>query len=316
MQWRVLISSYHMQQALPQYEKLLVENNVEVLFSPNNSQYLIESEMLAIVDDTIDGIICSDDHITRRVMEKAKKLKVISKWGTGIDSIDQIAAKEFGIRICNSPGAFSHSVSDMVICYILCFARQPYQTDQSVRQEKWTKFSGRSLESLTLGIIGVGNIGQTLALKAKALGMRVLGNDIKKIEEQFIQKMGIRMVDLTTLLQNSDVVSVNCDYNSTSHHLLGQRELALMKPTAILINTARGPVIHQEELIKVLQSNSIAGAALDVFEEEPLPHPSELRQLDNVLLAPHNSYNTRESSEFVHKNTLTNLINCLKESGA
>ena len=311
--WRILISSSHMRSVLDRYRPILDKERIDVILPKALSQYLTEVEMLESVDENLDGIICSDDRITRTVMEKAKHLKAISKWGVGLDSVDRIAAKELGIQVLNSPGAFNQSVSEMVIAYILWFARRPHHLHQSMKQGEWIKWTGRSLQSMSLGIIGIGNIGKTLTRHARGFGMTVLGNDIVEIDSTFIRETGIRMVDLESLLKESDVVSLNCDRNPSSEHLINRHTLALMKPSSYLINTARGPIIHQDDLIAALKQRTIAGAALDVFESEPLSIHSELLKLENVVLAPHNSFNTREAVEFVHQNTIMNMVNFLNK---
>lgn len=147
--------------------------------------------------------------------------------------------------------------------------------------------------------------------KAKTFGMKLYGNDIREIDASFVREVGVEMVSLEELLQKSDFVSVNCDYNPTSHHLINDKTLALMKDTAVLINTARGPIVDEPALIRALESKKIAGAALDVMEFEPLPQDSPLRKMDNVMLAPHNSNSSPVAWEFVHWNTIKNCFEVL-----
>jgi D-3-phosphoglycerate dehydrogenase len=147
-----------------------------------------------------------------------------------------------------------------------------------------------------------------VARRARAFGMTVLGNDIVEIDHVFIAETGIQMKPLDELLAQSDFVSVNCDLNPTSRHLITTRTLNLMRPTAVLINTARGPIVDEQALVDALQSGGIAGAALDVFEVEPLPLDSPLLKMDNVMLAPHNSNSSPTAWEHVHWNTIRNLL--------
>jgi D-3-phosphoglycerate dehydrogenase len=159
-----------------------------------------------------------------------------------------------------------------------------------------------------LGIIGIGNIGKAVTRRAKAFGMKVLGTDIVDIDHVFISESGIEMTNLEYLLSNSDFVSVNCDLNSTSYHLINSKTLARMNSSAILINTARGPIVDENALVAALQSGQIGGAALDVFEFEPLPLDSPLLKMDNVMLAPHNSNSSPMAWERIHWNTIRNLV--------
>ena len=176
---------------------------------------------------------------------------------------------------------------------------------------KWEKIPGKALSENTLGVIGMGNIGKAVTRRARAFGMKVFGNDIIDIDHVFITETGIEMTSLESLLSNSDFVSVNCDLNPTSHHLINAKTLALMKPEAILINTARGPLVEEKALIEALQTQRLAGAALDVFEVEPLPLDSPLLKIENVLLAPHNSNSSPAAWERVHWNTIRNLLDGL-----
>jgi D-3-phosphoglycerate dehydrogenase / 2-oxoglutarate reductase len=256
-----------------------------------------------------DGTICGDDRYSASVLEAcAPRLKVISKWGTGVDSIDAAACERLGIKLCRTTNAFTLPVADTVMGYLLAFARRQPWMDNAMKAGVWDKIPGRALHECILGIIGVGAIGKTLTRRARAFGMKVLGNDIVEIDHVFIAETGIEMTTLERLLSTCDFVSVNCDLNPTSHHLINARTLRLMRKEAILINCARGPIVDEAALVEALQAGSIGGAALDVFEVEPLPADSPLKQMDNVLLAPHNSNSSPAAWERVHWNTIRNLI--------
>ena len=256
-----------------------------------------------------DGAICGDDRYTARVLEAcAPRLKVISKWGTGVDSIDSAACARLGIQLCRTPNAFTLPVADTVLGYVLAFARRQPWMDRAMKSGVWEKILGRSLAECSLGIIGVGNIGKAVARRARAFGMRVLGNDILEIDHVFVAETGIQMTGLEALMAEADFVSVNCDLNPTSRHLVNARTLGRMRATGVLINTARGPIVDESALVAALQEGTIAGAALDVFEVEPLPADSPLMKMDNVLLAPHNSNSSPAAWERVHWNTINNLL--------
>jgi D-3-phosphoglycerate dehydrogenase len=195
--------------------------------------------------------------------------------------------------------------------YILAFARRQPWMDKEMKSGKWEKIPGKSLSECSLGIVGVGNIGKAVARRAKAFGMKVYGTDIVDIDHVFIAETGIQMTGIHFLLSNSDFVSINCDLNPTSHHLMNSDTFALMKPNAVLINSARGPIVEEPALISALQSKRIAGAAMDVFEVEPLPQDSPLMKMDNVMLAPHNSNSSPAAWERVHWNTIKNLLDGL-----
>ena len=256
-----------------------------------------------------DGAICGDDRYSARVLEACTpRLKVISKWGTGVDSIDADACSRYGVKLCRTVNAFTLPVADSVLGYILAFARRQPWMDREMKSGKWEKIPGRSLGECTLGVIGVGNIGKAVTRRARAFGMKVYGTDLVDIDHVFVTETSIEMTDLDALLSQSDFVSVNCDLNVTSYHLINSDTLALMKPEAVLINTARGPIVEEQALIEALQTKRLAGAALDVFEHEPLSLDSPLLKMDNVLLAPHNSNSSPAAWERVHWNTIRNLL--------
>ncbi|MFN2149149.1 MAG: phosphoglycerate dehydrogenase, partial [Anaerolineales bacterium] len=260
----------------------------------------------------VDGAICGDDRFSESVLEAfAPRLKVISKWGTGIDSIDQAAAGRLGIRVRNTPDAFTEAVADSVMAYILAFARQVPWMDARMKAGGWEKIPSVALHECTLGVIGVGRIGKCVLKRAYAFNMKLLGNDIIEIDADFVKGVRVEMRSLEELLRRSDFVSVNCDLNPTSQHLINQETIALMKPNAILINTARGPIVEERALIDSLQAGAIAGAGLDVFEDEPLPEDSPLRTMENVLLGSHNANSSPSAWERVHRNTIRNLFDGL-----
>jgi D-3-phosphoglycerate dehydrogenase len=281
------------------------------LIVPEVDERLGEAEILEYAGD-FDGTICGDDHYTARVLEACSpRLKVISKWGTGIDSIDTTKAAELTIQVFRTLNAFTPAVADSVMGYILAFARRQPWMDREVKSGNWEKLPGRSLSECILGVIGVGYIGKAVLERAQAFGMETLGNDIIEIDPEFIRISGVEMTSLSDLLSRADFVSVNCDLNPTSYHLINQDTISNMKSISVLINTARGPVIDETALIEALQSGIIAGAALDVFEVEPLPSESSLREMDNVMLAPHNANSSPSAWEKVHWKTIRNLLDGL-----
>ncbi len=307
MKWRVLVSAPYMQSpVLERFQQLFADNSVEIVVPPVRER-MSAADLLEWVRD-IDGVICGDDQFTEQVLRAAPRLKVISKWGTGIDSIDRAAAARLGIAVHNTPGAFTMPVADTVLGYVLCLARRLPWMDRDMRAGLWQKAAGLALAETTLGVIGVGNIGKAVVRRALAFGMRVLGNDVVDMPAEFLEETGIEMLSKDELLAQADFVSLNCDLNPTSFHLMDEREFALMKPTAAVVNTARGPIIAEPALVRALQDGVIAGAALDVFEVEPLPADSPLRRLDNVLLAPHNANSSPAAWERVHQNTIQNLL--------
>lgn len=303
----ILLSAPYMLPFIERFKPVFDHYNIELLV-PEVNERLEEEEILTYAGQ-FDGAICGDDRYTARVLQAcAPRLKVVSKWGTGTDSIDRAACDRLGIQLRNTLNAFTLPVADSVLGYILAFARQQPWMDRAIKAGEWKKIPGRSLSECTLGVIGVGNIGKAVLRRASAFGMTLLGNDIVPIPTDFLSEFKVSSVSLSELAQRSDFISVNCDLNPTSKHLVNQSLLAQMKPTAILINTARGPIVNEKDLVDALKSKKIAGAGLDVFEDEPIPSNSPLLKMDNVLLAPHNSNSSPTAWENVHWNTIRNLL--------
>jgi len=306
----ILFSAPYMIPFLDRFRPELEAHGLELIV-PKVSERLSEDEIMAYAGE-FDGAICGDDRYSEKVLAAcAPRLKVISKWGTGIDSIDQQAARRLGIQVRNTPNAFTTAVADTVLGYLLCFARKLPWMDRAVKGGVWEKIPGCTLSERTLGVIGIGNAGKAVVRRARAFGMKIYGTDIIEIDHVFLTETGLEMTTLDNLLQRSDFVSLNCDLNPTSYHLINARSLGLMKRNAVLINTARGLIVDEPALVAALQEGRIAGAALDVFEVEPLTPDNPLLKMDNVMLAAHNANSSPAAWERVHRNTINNLLDGL-----
>ena len=305
MKWKVLVSAPYLQPVLDQFRPTLAAHGIDLVV-PLVRERLAEDELLNLVGD-VDGAICGDDPFTERVLAAAPRLKVIAKWGTGIDSIDSEACKRRGIKVRNTPGAFSEAVADTVMGYILAFARRQPEMNSKMHAGSWQSCPA-SRCARRAGVIGVGNCGKAIVRRAVAFGMRIFGNDPLPMPAEFLAASNITMVSREDLLRKADFVSVNCDLNPTSLHLIGEGSFRLMKPTAVVINTARGSIIDEPALIAALRNGRVAGAALDVFEMEPLPPGSPLLGMANVLLAPHNANSSPSAWSAVHERTVNSLI--------
>jgi D-3-phosphoglycerate dehydrogenase len=311
MKWRIIVSAPYLQPHIERYRAVFDAHGAEIIL-PVVNERLSEEELFSLVGE-IDGVVAGDDRFTRHVLEKAvPRLKVISTWGTGIDAFDQEACRELGVVIRNTPDAFTDPVADSVMGYVLAFARRLPWMDRQMKSGVWDKIPGRALNETTLGIIGVGRIGKAVARRARAFGIRLVGHDIIDMPGDFLDETGIAMLSREEVLSLSDYVTLNCDLNPSSRHLMDAKSFALMKRDAVLINMARGPIVDEKALVEALSLGQIAGAGLDVFEEEPLPAGSPLRAMDNVLLAPHNSNSSPKAWARVHDNTLKNLFDVLE----
>ncbi len=235
------------------------------------------------------------------------RLRALSILGTGTDNVDLDAATQHGIVVSNTPGGGAVSVAELTLALMLAAARSVVQSDAQVRAGQWHHASSRELRGKTLGLVGLGLIGQEMASLGRGLGMKVIAWSRTRDEERARQS-GVTLVDLPELLSSADFVSLHLRASPETKGIIGESQLALMKPTAILINTARGALVDEKALAEALQARRLAGAALDVFAQEPLPSDSPLRQLDNVVLSPHAGGVTQEASERLRAMAVENLI--------
>jgi D-3-phosphoglycerate dehydrogenase len=307
MKYTVLLSAPYMLPFLDRFRPVFTKYGIDLIV-PDVLERMEEDDLLKYAGQ-FDGAICGDDRYTARVLDACSpRLKVISKWGTGVDSIDASACSRLNVILSRTTNAFTTPVADSILGYMLAFARRGPWMDREMKNGKWEKIPGKTLSECILGVVGVGNIGKAVTRRARAFGMKVYGVDIIDVDHVFIAESGIQMTDLQSLLSESDFVSINCDLNKTSYHLMNSDTFALMKSSSVLINTARGPLVDEKALMNALQSGQIGGAALDVFEFEPLPKDSPLLKMDNVMLAPHNSNSSPGAWERVHWNTIKNLV--------
>ncbi|WP_461866306.1 D-2-hydroxyacid dehydrogenase [Thermococcus sp.] len=298
--------------AAPLHEKafeVLRNAGFEVLYE----EYPDEEKLVKLVKDVEAIIVRSKPKVTRKVIENAPKLKVIGRAGVGLDNIDLEAAKERGIKVVNSPAASSRSVAELAVALMFNVARKIAFADRKMREGVWAKKQclGMELEGKTLGIVGFGRIGYQIAKIAKAIGMNLLLYDPYPNFER-AKEVGGKFVELDELLKESDVITLHVPLLDSTYHLINEERLRLMKSTAILINAARGAVVDTEALVKALKEGWIAGAALDVFEEEPLPRDHPLTKLDNVVLTPHIGASTVEAQMRAGVQVAEQIVEILK----
>ncbi len=279
----------------------------EITF-PLNEQ-MSREEILRLLPeyDVLLSIFHSHDLVDKEIIDAGSKLKLISNYGVGYNNIDVQYAREKGIAVTNTPHSVNNPTAELAMALMLSAARRVSECNLRIRKEKesmWgtMKNLGFSLDGKTLGIIGMGNIGRNVARKAEAFGMNVIYYNRRT------EVAGYQRTDLETLLRISDFITLHTPLTAETRHLIDIREFSLMKPTAILVNTARGAVINEKALVEALRSHVIAGAALDVFEDEP--HISEaLYGFDNVVLTPHIGTGTIDTRIAMAEEALTNIRN-------
>ncbi len=302
---RVLVTNLIMQRDLGTFRAQLEAANIETVAHPIR-QFLSEAELLPIIG-RFDGVIAGDDQFTERVLQTGlPRLKVISKWGVGLDTIDLEAAERLGIRVYNSPGAFGDAVAEVAVGYMLMLSRSLHRVDRQVRQGGWPKVEGEGLKGKVLGLVGFGSIGRAIAGRALAFGMMIMATDVQMAAMEPLP--GVEFATLESLLTQADHLCLACNLTPTNRGMINGAALGQMKPTAYLVNMARGPLVDQPALVEALKNRQIGGAALDVYETEPLPAGHPLTHFENVVLGSHNANNLRSANDYVNRNTIRNLL--------
>ena len=270
-------------------DQLLRERGLEPVYSPSRGTRSLEERRSMF--DGISGAILASEPVTADMLTDAASLKVIARSGVGYDSIDVQAAAAQRIRVCNAPGTNHHSVAELTIGLIIMAARRLVEVTTAVRDGRWPREAGRELRGSTLGLIGYGPSGRATAHLGAALGMTVKVSTAHPDREN----TAVQFTDLDAVIRDADYLSLHTRGGHSTGKLIDAPRLRAMKPTAVLINTARGSLVDEEALAKALSDGTIAGAALDVLENEPLPGSSPLRRLDNALITSHLAGQTSEA---------------------
>ncbi|MDD2503629.1 MAG: NAD(P)-dependent oxidoreductase [Clostridia bacterium] len=258
------------------------------------------------------GVLAAMVNVDEELMDAAPKLKIISVYGSGYDNVDVKAATERGILVTNIPDAVTDSTAELTIGLMLNVMRRISEFDRKLRQKdsfSWGRANifGHVLHDKELGIVGMGRIGRAVAKRASAFGMRISYYNRKRLDPVIEMELGVAYKRFDDLLKAADVISIHTPLNKETRHLIGERELSMMKSSAYLINTSRGAVIDEKALVRHLMEGKLAGAGLDVYEEEPIILP-ELLKLDNVVLTPHIGTDTFETHLQMTRESAQNII--------
>ena len=271
---------------------ILEKNGLKVTYEPEITPEQIDEK----IGNFEVVVVRSRTKMTRELIAKADKCKIIARVGIGLDNIDQDTAKEKNIRVINAVEGAITAVAELVIGLMISMAREIPRADREIRNGNWIKkeLMGSELKGKYLGIVGLGNIGKRLGRLARALNMNIIGYDVVPIDDEFSKEVGLMKADLDTLLSSADYVSFRVPLLDSTRHMINAEKLKMMKNTARIINTSRGGVIDEEALYNSLKDGSLAGAALDVFEVEPATE-NKLITLPNFIATPHTGAQTKEA---------------------
>jgi len=290
---KILVTARSFRKVPGPHQQLLKDAGYELLESPHDRP--LEPGELASLLPGVDGVILGVDAVPAAVLEHADRLKVLSRCGVGVDGIDLQAATARGIVVTTTPGANSLAVAELTIALMLALLRHIPHHDMVVRQGGWERRMGSELAGSTLGLVGLGRIGREVARRAHVFDMRLLFADPDPPPEEAVRSLGADPRDLPSLLSESDIVSLHLPLNGQTQGIIGVRELECMKVSGILVNTSRGGLVDEQALYAALSQGRLAGAACDVFSEEP-PRRSPLLKLDNFIATPHIGSNTLQTA--------------------
>ena len=309
---RALIACRQMQDCFEPFRPRLEALGIECVL-PTVLQQLSEADLVPIIGG-FDGMIAGDDHLTARALSEARRMRIISKWGIGTDGIDLTAAQRLGIRVTNTPAVFGDDVADVAAGYLVMLARRLHTIDAAVKAGGWLKYRGTALSATTLGIFGLGSIGRAVAQRGFGFGMRVIGYDMSPHSAQLAAGLGVQTVArVDDLFGAVDFIMLCAPATPETRHVVCGETLGLMPEGSFVVNVSRGSLVDEDALADALESGRISAAALDVFEEEPLPLQSRLRAFEQCIFGSHNGSNTEQGVLRASQMAVENLIQGLSD---
>jgi D-3-phosphoglycerate dehydrogenase len=309
MRPKVMILARAFRRQMPEAAEPFLAAGCEVLESPE--WRLLEQDELIRTLPGLAGCIAGNDRFTRAVFEQADGLKVVSRWGIGVDAVDLAAATDHGVVVTNTPGLTADAVADFAFMLMLVLARSFCRCNDVMCSGSWDEIGGVNLCRKTLGLVGFGAIGRTVARRAQGFEMRVLAYDVHPNADA-ARRLGVSLVDLDTLLRESDFLTLHASADDSNDSMIGADQLALMKPTSFLVNTARGRLVDEQALAHALAAGAIAGAAIDAHRCEPPDGDYILRDAPNCVLTPHSAFNSAETVRAVNRAAAENVLTVLR----
>lgn len=312
---KVLVSASHFHTLCKKAWNLLEENGHEIIYDPMREFPAYSTEELKSLLPGVDAALIGLDFYNDEVFRNAPDLKVVAKFGVGVDNIDIPSATRHGVKIVNAPGMNSNAVAELTVCYMLGLLRSLIPLHQQMTQGFWPRYVGGELLGKTVGLVGFGAIARSVAKKLMAFDTKVLAYDLYPNPEA-AERLGVTLTPLEQIIEQSDIISLHIPPSKETFHLFNQDVFSRMKKGAYLINAARGSLVDLDALSQALLSGHLAGAALDAFEIEPLPQDAPIFQCENIILAPHTGGETAESYDRVSLSACMDICTILagKES--
>lgn len=289
---KVLVTATNYSTLCAEAKRLLEEGGCEIIENRVGRPHTFE-ELVPLVSD-IDGVIAGVDTWDEAVFKLAPNLKAIARFGVGVDNIDLAKAREYGIQVTNVPGGNADAVAELAVGLILSMIRNIPALHQSARRGYWDRYVGEEIQGKTVGLLGFGNIAQMTAKKLQGFDVKLIAYD-KYPNADKAKEYGVELVSSDDVLKRSDVVSMHLPSLKETYHMMSDEQFSMMKKTAFFVNTARGALVDEKALHRALQTRSIAGAAIDVYEQEPVSADNPLFQLDNLISTPHTAAETVET---------------------
>lgn len=305
---KVLVTPRSFGKTDPQAFKILEDAGFEIV--KNDTGGILNEEQLVGLIKDCHGVVLGVDPLTKAVLDKAPNLKAIAKYGVGVDNIDLEACKARNIPVSKTIGANSEAVADYAFALILSVARRVIPIDSACRKSDWSKSTAIDVFGKTIGLIGLGAIARGVAKRAKGFNMNVIAHDVYW-DDNYAKSEGIKKVELSQMYKEADFISLHIPLTDETRNMIGEKELDMMKPTAVLINTARGGIVDESALLNALKNNKIYGAGIDAFEQEP-PTNKEWFGLDNVVIGSHCAASTMGATEQMGRMAAQNLIGDIK----
>ncbi len=310
LKMKVLVTATNYTRYCSKGKKILTDAGLEVVENPHQRPYT-SSELCRIISD-IDAVVAGVDRWDEQIFSRASRLKVIARFGVGVDNIDLEAAKQYGIAVCNTPGVNSSAVAEQTAAFMLSLLRRIPELNQAVREGSWTRPMFHELKTRTVGFLGFGRIARCTAEMLRGFHPKMIAYD-RYPDYAVSEKLGVKLVSADTLFRTADIISIHLPALEETKHFIRAETIRQMKTGVYIVNTARGSIVNEEDLAEALRSKKIAGYGTDVFEEEPVKKENPLFGFENCIAAPHVSAETYENCEMTSIVTAEAVLSALSK---